>query len=421
MAATVADLSRLDKILKDKELQNSIITAMNKSTPFAEKITQELTLSGRKSIVPVQFGVNEGIYARAEKGTFGDSQVDSPVLAEVTAKYIYALFEITGQIISASRDDPGAFEEALGLTLENTLDGLKLDMARQVIGDGTGQIGLVQSKTSTSIYVMDSPFGAVAAQYYKTATRPVRNILRKNMPIDVLDATTTATKYVDNSAISAITQASTGTTVTFAPVEATTGVADGDFVTRAGNYGLEIEGFLKAVEDGTVHSSYLGITRTGEPNWQGTIVDAAGGGATGVALDPDHLRDSVDLIMESTGEAPEFLLMNYKQRRNFYNLVAPQIRFGPKMMPQGLDDNTLSFDNMGVVVERFFPPEMIGIVNTKYWYHAVDKAPEWIKGIDGTVLHFAQTSDLFKAVLRTYRNMACLYPAAQGLIYGLEE
>jgi hypothetical protein len=416
MAASQADLSRLDAILKDRPLQDQIRKALNRSTPFAEKITQQLTLSGRKGIFPVQFGVNEGIYARAEKGTFGDSQVDSPSLAEVTAKYIYALFEITGQIISASRDNPGAFEEGMALTMENTIDGLKLDMSRQVIGDGTGKVCLVQSKTDTNTYVLDSPFGLTR---YKTATRPVRNILRKNMAIDVLDASTPTTKYVDNSALSAVTHATTGTTVDFAPVEATTGVADGDWVTRAGNYNLEMEGFLKAVDTA---GSYLNITRSGNDGWQGQLVDAAGGAGAGVALDPDHLRDTVDSIMEASGEAPEFLVMNYKQRRNLYNLVAPQIRYAPMMAPQGLREDALAFDDMPVLVERFFPPEHIGIANLRFWYHAIDKDAEWIRGIDGTVLHFgAGTQDLFKAVLRTYRNLACLYPAAQGLIYGLTE
>lgn len=415
MAATQSDLTRLDAILKDRELLDSIQTALNKSTPFAEKITQVLPLSGRKGIFPVQFGVNEGIYWRAEKGVFGDSQVDEPDLAEVKARFGYALFEITGQIMSASRDDEGAFEEGLALTIENTIDGVKLDMSRQVIGDGTGIFALVQSKTDTDTYVIDSPYGTAVT--YKQ-DRPVRNIVRRNMPIDVLDASTPTTKYVDNSVITAVTQGSTGTTIDFSPVEATTGVADGDFVTRAGNHNREIQGFLEMVKS---TGSYLNIPRAGNDGWQGVRVDASGGGASAVPLDPDHLRDTVDLVMEISGEAPEFLVMNFKMRRNFFNLVAPQIRYAPMMAPQGLREDQLTWDDMAVVVERFFPPEHIGVVNSRYIYHAIDKDTEWIQGIDGTVLHFAQTQDLFKAVLRTYRNMACLYPAAQGLIFGLAE
>ena len=113
--------------------------------------------------------------------------------------------------------------------------------------------------------------------------------------------------------------------------------------------------------------------------------------------------------------------MNYKQRRNVYNMFQAQIRYIPMNLPGGMDDNTLSFDDKPILVERFWPQEHIGVVNTSYWYHVMSKDTEWIPGQGGTVLHFAITSDVFTAVMRTYRNMICLYPATQGTIYGLTE
>lgn len=415
MAATQADLSRLDAILKDRPIQDAIQDAINTATPFLERINQTLPLSGRKGIFPVSFGVNEGIYARADKGTFGDSQVDQPSLAEVTAKFIYALFEISGPTMSATRDTPGAFEEALSLQLENTITGLRLDMSRMAIGDGSGVIGLVQSVTDSDTVVVDSPFGL---SRYKS-NRPVKNILRPNMPLDVIDANTTSTVHGDNLSISSISHTDSGSTIDFSSTDATlTNAADGDFVTRDGNYNLEIEGWLGAVD---TSGSYLNISRSGQPGWQGTLVDAAGGGAAAVPLSPDHLRDTVDEIMEQTGEMPGFLVCGFKQRRNIYNLYAPQIRRAPMVLPAGLREGTLEFDDMPVVVERFFPPEHIGFVNPRFWAHAIDKDTEWIQGLNGTVLHFHRTSDVFTAVLRTYRNMVCRYPATNGLLYGLEE
>jgi len=91
------------------------------------------------------------------------------------------------------------------------------------------------------------------------------------------------------------------------------------------------------------------------------------------------------------------------------------------VLPGGINDNSLSFDGVPVMVERYFPPEHIGLVNTRHWYHVVNKEVEWIQGLNGTVLHFNRTQDVFTAVLRTYRNFACLFPATQGVIYGLSE
>jgi hypothetical protein len=146
-----------------------------------------------------------------------------------------------------------------------------------------------------------------------------------------------------------------------------------------------------------------------------------------VALEPDDLRDMVDKIIEDSGQEPVFMVGNYKQRRNVYNLAAPQIRYVAKDADQGLNltgvgsDETVRFDNMRFIAERYFMPEHIGFVNPRFWYHAIDKDVEWIQGMNGTVLHFLLTSDSYRAVLRTYRNMVCLFPAAQGILYGLSE
>ena len=126
MAVTQATLARVDAILKDRPIVDAIQIALNNATPFAEKITQQLTLSGRKGIFPVQFGWNEGIYARADTGSFGDAVTDQPIQAFVQAKFVYAIFEISGPTMSATRDNPGAFEDALALQLENTVTGVKL-------------------------------------------------------------------------------------------------------------------------------------------------------------------------------------------------------------------------------------------------------------------------------------------------------
>lgn len=415
MAASQADIARLDAILRDRALVDELQVAFNKSTPLADKITQQLTLSGRKGIFPVSFGANEGIYARADKASFGDSQVDQPVLAEVKAKYIYALFDISGPTMSATRDAPGAFEEALALQLEQTITGVKLDMARLILNkNGTnGLICTVDARTDADTFTVKNPFGLT---YKQTGGRPVRNLLRKNMPIDV--KTTGGTAHVTNSAITAVSHSATVTTLDVDPAEVAT-IAANDEVFRAGNKGNEPDGFFAAVFD---TGTYLTVARAGNDGWKGVVVDATAGGSTPVPLDPDMLRDTMDTIMEVSGRTPNLIVCNYKQRRNIYNLFAPQIRYAPMVLPAGLREGTLQFDDLSVLAERFFPPEHIGFVDTETWYHAIDKDVEWIRGLDGTVLHFgAATADVWRAVLRTYRNTVCFYPAANGYVYGLEE
>lgn len=409
--ATYADIARLDAILKDRPVVDAIQEALNKATPLAEKFTQQLTLSGRKGIFPVQFGVNEGVYYRLDRGTFGDAQSDQPSLAEIYAKFMYAIFEISGPVMSATRDSQGAFEDALSLQLENTIDGVKLDAARTILGDGSGKVAVVESRTDADTLVVRHPFNLT----YK-AGRPVKNILRKGMPFDVID-TDGSTVNVSNGLITALTHGTANSTLDGTYTETAT-PAVGDFIVRPGNLNKEVQGFFGAV---ATAGTYLAIARAGQTGWQGVVTDAAAGGAAAVALDPDMLRDQMDLIMENSGKTPDLIVGNYKQRRAIYNLYAPQIRYAPMVLPAGLRESTLAFDDVPVLAERFFPPEHIGFVNTSTWYHCIDKDVEWIQGQGGTVLNFLLSSDLFRAVLRTYRNLACLFPAANGYIFGLEE
>jgi hypothetical protein len=418
MAATYADLTRLDAILRDKPMMDGIQTAYNKATPLLERITQSVTISGRKAIVPVQFGANEGHYMRGERSAFGSSQVNQPLLAELASVFAYSIFEISGPSMSATSGG-WAFEESLALSLEQTLTGAKLDRSRRLLNaSGAGVIALVQSKTSTVVIVVDSPLGLLS---YK-GNVDVRNIIRKDMPLDVIDTVAPpATKHHDDDAVTLVSHSGTGTSVTL-----DTAPADGDYVARAGNYGLEnvgiFNGLLPAALGGT--DTYLNIPRAGNPGWQGVTVDAADGGGAAVDLDPDMIRDTIDTVQEESGERPGIIVGGYKQRRNIFNLLQPQVRYVPMNLPGGLSENTLSWDDMSVLVERFFPPQHLGFLNLNFWYHGIEKDFEWIPGDTGTVLHSMVVSgyDTYRAVGRHYGNgPITLYPAANAILYGVAE
>jgi hypothetical protein len=422
MAASYADLTRLDAILRDRPLMDGVIQNYNKATPLLEKITNRFTVSGRKLIQAAQFGANEGHYMRADRGTFGTSHVQSPSLFEIASVFAYSIFEISGPVISASRDQY-AFEEALALSLESTLTGARLDRARRLFnGSAAGVIALVQSKTSTVIVEADSPYGLTS---YK-GNVPVRNIIRVGMPLDVIDTVSPpATLHHDDDAVSAVSSDSDSTTITFDTAEATA-PADGDYIAKAGNYGYEnvgiFNGLFSAALGGT--DTYLNVARASKEGWNAVLVDAADGGATAVSLDPDMLRDTLDQVQETSGERPDIIVCNYKQRRNMYNLLAAQIRYAPMNLPGGLTENTLTWDDIPVMVERFAPPQHILFLNLAFWAQVVEKEFEWLPGQNGTVLHSMVTvgSDTYRAVGAHYGNgPITTYPATNAVLYGVSE
>lgn len=422
MAASYADLTTLDKILRDRPLMDGVIKDYNTATPLLEKITNRYTISGRKLIQAAQFGANEGHYMRGDRGTFGTSHVQTPALFEIASVFAYSIFEISGPAISASRDQY-AFEEALALSLDSTITGMRLDRARRLFNaSAAGVIALVQSKTSTTVIEADSPYGLLSYM----GTQPVRNILRVGMPLDVIDTVSPpATKHHDDDAVTAVSSDADSTTVTFDTAEATA-PADGDYITRAGNYGLENIGIFNALLSAALGGTdtYMNIARASKEGWNGVIVDATDGGSTAVAMDPDMIRDTLDQIQETSGERPNLIVGNYKMRRNLYNLLSAQIRFSPMDLPAGLKESTLTWDDIPVMVERFSPPQHLLFLNTNFWAQAVEKDFEWLPGQDGTVLHSMVTvgSDTYRAVGAHYGNgPICTFPATNAVLYGVSE
>jgi hypothetical protein len=416
MASTPATLALIDAILKDRPLLDRLQEVMNKATVMAEKITQRLTLSGRKGIFPVLFDLNEGVYILPDNGDFGSPQSARPYLAEVKAKLVYALFDITGPSISFSRDNPGAFQDALTLNLEKTVDGLRVNLATMYLGRSSNVLAVVDSRTDADTLVVKNPFGLTTY----IGTVPARNILRRGMPFDVYNSSG-STQKIAEGLVSTLTHSATLTTMDWSGTEIVTPAAT-DIVVRSKGLNAGMDGFFEAVQ---TTGTYLNIARAGNIGWQGVVVDATGGGSATVPLDPGVLQDTVDLISDS-GKRPNYIVTNYKQRRAIENLYAPQIRFPPMQINAGVEGSglqgELTFDGIPVIVERFFPPQHIGFINTDTWYHAIDKDVEWITtGLNGGVLYFVQTADRFRAVLNTYRNLVCLYPGANGFVYGLSE
>lgn len=415
MASVPATLSLMDAILKDRYLLDYVMDRVNKATRFAERVTQKLTISGRKAVFATSFDLNEGVYILSDNVDFGDPLAAKPYNFEVKIRRIYALFDITGPTLIDTRDNLGAFQDALSFQIERTVDGLKVNTAVHMLGDSSGKLAVVKSRTDADTFVVVKPFGLTT---YKGDV-PVKNIIRRNMPFDITPDGSTF--RVTAGQISALTHSATTTTVDWTGTESGT-VAANDFLVRASGWNQGFDGFFGAVQ---TSGTYLNLSRAGNVGWQGVVLDATNGGTTAVLLEPSMLQDAIDLVADS-GERPDLILVNYKMRRNIENLYSPQIRFAPQVINAGTSpspeaEGDITVDKIPVIADRFFPPQHIGFVNTRSWYHIVGQEPEWIQSGNGSVLNFLLSGDKFRAVLRVYKNFCCFYPAANGYLYGVAE
>jgi len=97
-------------------------------------------LEGLQAVLPLHTSRSTGVGARPELGTL--PVAGNQVFAQATydLKYHYGRVQVSGQAIAKSASDAGSFLRAMKAELDMIKDDIAVDFARQVYGDGTGQI-----------------------------------------------------------------------------------------------------------------------------------------------------------------------------------------------------------------------------------------------------------------------------------------
>jgi len=406
-----ATLTVIDGILKDTHLLQQIQNAVNKSTVLLSRLGVSRSMSGRKGLFSVQVGTHQGVGARAENATLPVSGFGEYIQPEVTVKYLYGVFNITGPTIAATRDNKGAFADALKRAIMDTREGLKLDVQRQVWGDGSAIIGLTNGTGAGGATIqIDSPYGL--ARYDNG--HPVK-FIKRNAIVDTLDTTNSDAVLDDDITVTAVAHAATYTSITQAGTWSGT-IADGDKVVRYDvTPGLEIElRGLSAIVDTTGHESggkYLGIVRASYPEWQGNVVDNSTADITEA-----RLRAMLDLVETEGDSRPDLIITNYNQRAKYEALLTPSKRFVSPMQLEG-GFTALEFDGLPIVVDKDAPPEHWWFVDTStiQWFQMSDFM--WMDK-DGSVLDRVQGKDAYQAVLFKYADLGCTDPANNAVLYG---
>jgi hypothetical protein len=397
--------STINGLLKDDYVLNQIVDTVNRSTALLSKIKSEKTTAGRKFIFPVQFGTSQGVGARAENKTLPDYGFGEYEQATGNVKYLYSTLMITGQSIAATKGSKAAFADVLKQALKDARDGLKLDVQRQVWSDGTGIIAKVSgAHAATTTLTVDDPFGlSYAAADALTSDQKTR-LFKRNMNLFIDSATDQQTQV---TAINSNGTVTVGSAIT---------ASDGDAIYRGDSAAdstlsskdNEIEGILAMV---TASGTYLGIDRTGKPEWQGNVIQLND------SLSEEAMRIVADTVsINGTGE-PNLLITDFKTRRRYEALLQSQKRFTNPMVLEG-GFKALEFDGMPLVVDKDAPPQRLWALNTEDITWMVMQEFDWMDR-DGAVLTRVSGKDAYEATLFGYKNLACKRPANQAVLYDI--
>jgi len=337
-------------------------------------------VSGTKVKMPLKYGVSGGVASRTEDGDLPTPYARQYKQAEWETKNLYARLQLTDKLMKASRNRKGSFVNQLDAQLEDLLADAKLQLSRQVVGDGTGKLAEVATDATSSVNVT-----ADNVQY-----------LMEGMIIDfVAKADGTPVSGATGLIIEAIDR----TTKVITLSSAVTVAAATDMIVTSGAYGLELTG-LKKVFDHTNFGTIYGIDRANTYKWFRANTIAING-----ELDELKMQEGLDEVEIATGEPVNFLVASYGVRRAYYYLMSSLKRMVNTIEIKG-GFKAPEFNGLPLVADRFMPEGTMYGLNTNDWnlYEIGDW--DWLDE-DGGILTRVAGKPIWEATLVKYCDIGC--------------
>jgi hypothetical protein len=184
---------------------------------------------------------------------------------------------------------------------------------------------------------------------------------------------------------------------------------DGTGRTSVNNEITGITGLLRAT------GSYLGLDRTGRPEWQANVIQMGAG--VGAALTEEAMRIAMDTAEINGTAGPDIIVTNHKTRRRYEALLQSQRRFVNPMKLEG-GYTAIEFDGLPLMVDKDAPPQRMFFLRLADINWMIMEDVKWMDR-DGNVLKAVEDKDAYKAVLYTYRELITKKPANQTVLFDI--
>ena len=393
-------LSTFDAILKTQYL-GPIREQLNSSSVLYSRLEKnEDSVVGKNFTIPLHYGRNEGVGARAEGGTLPDAGSQAYKECIVPMRYQYGRIQITGPTIKAARSNEGAFLRAVDSEMRGLERDMKSSMNRQAFGDGTGALAVCASASSATAITVDS-----------TAK------LRVGMPVDILvTATGATTAGVVGDTVASITSSTVFTLTTGVATYGSIGNTYSVYV--AGSRAKEMMGLAGIV---SATSTLQGLDVATYPWWKATVL---ANGGTNRAISDTLLQTAIDTLEANSSGMCTAMYTSFGVRRAYQALLtATKQLVNTQKLQGGYEAINYLGGSHGVIpmiADKDAPANKIFIVDEDELaiYRLADF--DWMQE-DGSVLSRVSGVDAYEAVLYVYQELGTSMRNAHVLLSDITE
>ena len=350
-------------------------------------------VEGRRAVLSINTGRNEGVGARAELADLPDAGNQGYSEERINLAYNYGRIQISGPTIRSMGSDRGSFVRAVDSETRGVVRDLKNDVNRQVYNPAGGTIAQCGVTSASTTVVVNS------------ATLPYQwRHLRVGMYIDIgtiADPDVVAAKR-QITAVDSVAE-----TITISGAAVTTAATH--YITRYSAGGQEIVGLQEQISDsGTLWN--IDPTVVGE-NWQSFVDDNSG---TPRAVSEDLYIASAQEVNIRSGEELDLWVTSNGVHRKTAALLQSDKRFPSTNVLRGgysgLDMSSVMQGNTGanevmLTWDKDCPDDVAYGLSTNRLQHY--KMSDWeFMDEDGAVLSRVSGKDAYEATLFCYHQPA---------------
>ena len=458
--ANPVTISDLDKILKDFYL-GPIIESLNNQLEMVQLFTKAtLDWSGRQVVIPVHVSRNDGTGYRAEGNDLPIAGGQGFVNLNITAKFLYGRFCLTGPAISTAKTSANSFATYVQTEMDGLVTDTKLK-ANQAMFTGGGCIGFVHERlvvaagASATLSFTGNKDVATTLQALQTA--PALNEGRLVLDFIMLDDYSSAIAAAAPATDAVTTDATAGTASqlvveclgagsgldlqnidsTYAAMVVVTGwgtrliAAPNTFALVAGAVATEVSNEVIGLYANLGLKSHYTVDRNVAANapLRSTVkaISVAGNGVAHAnqALDFGRMQSILDDLMILGGDDPDCIYIHPGLRQKYADLLVftqPGAIQKDAQGKPGTGDPGFSgyaFNGIPVKMSRHCGKGMMIFLKTSTWTVA-ELQSFGMADLDGNVLSRVTNRDEWEGFVRWYYNLVCKEPNRNAILCGID-
>ena len=357
----------------------------DKASPFVAQLERDSEhVEGYKIKMALSYGVSGGIGNRPDIGPLPTVNPRKFAQAEWETKNVFGVFSLSDKTIQASRSARGAFARALTHSMESLEKDLKVNLSRQVMGDGTGLMGTISAVSTTGTT-------------HTCTIDKIKNFFEGQL----IDVYTGATKDTTAAEITIVDR--DNSTITFV---ATTAPAAGDVVYLSGNKDMELTGITKVL---TADNEIYNINRATSKYFNPTVK------AVNAEISEVKIQEGIDDAEDVAGNTINFLICEKGVRRAYVNLLSAQ-----KQIVNSLDlkggHKAISFNGIPLVTDKFCTDGELLALSLENWKMYEMDDWNWLDEGSGIL---QRNGTLWGGVMRKYCDLGCDLPRGQVRFTGI--